>query len=259
MSGGTEIRVPPLGDFKDVPVIEILVAVGDTVVPEQSLVTLESDKATLEVPSPVAGVVRELVVKVGDRVSEGSLIARVDLATVADADPAAATTRVAVASVPRPEASAPAVSAGDTVRMPSPAGREAGAATKRYALVVLGAGPGGYTAAFRAADLGLSVALVERSTTLGGVCLNVGCIPSKALLHAANVIEESRAMAEHGIRFGAPSIDLEVLRGWKNRVVGKLTTGSPASRGRAGSRSCAGTRLSRVRTNSPYSANPARP
>ena len=220
MSDPIEIRVPPLGDFKDVPVIEVLVGVGSAVVPEQSLVTLESDKATLEVPSPVGGVIRALFVKVGDRLSEGSLIARVAAEGASAEDPAAGINRLAAGPV-----GAAAASAGDTVRMPAPPGAGAAAATRRFGLVVLGAGPGGYTAAFRAADLGMNVALIERSSTLGGVCLNVGCIPSKALLHAARVIEEARAMAEHGIRFGPPSIDPGALRGWKNRVVGKLTTG----------------------------------
>lgn len=214
MSELTDIRVPPLGDFHDVPVIEVLVRPGSEVAVEEALVTLESDKATLDVPAPVAGVVREVLVRAGDRVSEGTLIARIEIGgstEVHDAPPAAA-----------PPAVAPV--AGDTVRLKSPLASP-GSGARHYPLVVLGAGPGGYTAAFRAADLGLKVALVERGPTLGGVCLNVGCIPSKALLHAASVIEEAHSMAEFGVRFDAPSIDLGALRGWKNRVVGKLTTG----------------------------------
>jgi dihydrolipoamide dehydrogenase len=191
------VSVPDIGDFTDVPVIEILVAVGDVVAKDQPLVTLESDKATMEVPAPQAGTVTELLVKLGDRVSEGAPILRLDGAAEAPAP------QVSVTADP-----APATDAAD-----------------RAPLVVLGGGPGGYTAAFRAADLGIPTILIERDEQLGGVCLNVGCIPSKALLHVARVITEAQESAEHGVRFGEPQIDLDALRAWKTSVVGKLTGG----------------------------------
>ncbi len=226
MSDLSEIRVPALGDFQDVPVIEILVRVGDEVHVEQSLLTLESDKATLDVPSPSAGVVREILVSVGDRVNEGTLIARLEIGGSTLVDLGEQTLNIKPPATPTGVASvtAPVNDPSDTQRLrtlsaASPADR------KRYGLVVLGAGPGGYTAAFRAADLGMNVALIERGPTLGGVCLNVGCIPSKALLHTAKVIEDAAAMADVGVRFEPPSIDLGALRAWKNKVVGKLTTG----------------------------------
>ena len=229
-----EVRVPALGDFKDVPVIEVLVAVGQSIAETDALVTLESDKATMDVPAPFAGVVRELRIKVGDRVAEGTVLALVEPgATAAAAAPAAATPATAPDETPTGRT-------GDTVRMQRPPAVEAvaaGAATAAgdepaadvsYPLVVLGAGPGGYTAAFRAADLGLKVGLIERGATLGGVCLNVGCIPSKALLHAAKVVEDAAAMASAGVTFGAPQIDLERLRAWKHRIVSRLTSGLSA-------------------------------
>ena len=206
MSAATEVRVPDIGDFTDVPVIEILVSPGDTVALDDPLLTLESDKATMDIPSPVAGVVRALHVKLGDRVSEGSVL------LVVEGDGA-------VAAAP---AQAPPSGAGAVGTAPAPD------ADRHTSVLVLGAGPGGYTAAFRAADLGLSVTLVERYPTLGGVCLNVGCIPSKTLLHAARVVAEAEEMAAHGISFGAPAIDLDALRGWKQSVVDKLTGGLAA-------------------------------
>ena len=190
-----DVLVPDIGDFTDVPVIEILVEVGQEVAEEEPLVVLESDKATMEVPSPAAGKVGELLVKVGDKVSEGSPLVR--LAGVDGAKPAEAAPP------------APPVAKGDD----------------HAQLLVLGSGVGGYSAAFRAADLGMDVVLVERDERLGGVCLNVGCIPSKALLHVAKVIAEAELAAEHGVRFGAPEIDLDALRGWKESVVAKLTGG----------------------------------
>ncbi len=193
MSQITEVKVPDIGEFKDVDIIEVHVAPGDTVNIEDPLITLESDKATMEVPAPVAGVVEAVKVKVGGKVSESG--------ATKDASPAP--------PAPAP-AKTPAVAAGGDVHAE---------------VLVLGAGPGGYTAAFRAADLGKQTVLVERYPRLGGVCLNVGCIPSKALLHAAKVIAEARDMAQHGVSFGAPRIDLDKLRGWKDRVVGRLTTG----------------------------------
>ncbi len=213
MSDIIEVKVPDIGDFSDVEVIEVQVAAGDTVAPEDPLITLESDKAAMEVPAPVGGRVAEVLVKVGDRVSEGSLIARLTVDTAdgeAEQQPVGATAGQSAAAV----ASAPVSVAGYD-----------GKVDREADLLVLGAGPGGYTAAFRAADLGLKVTLVERWPVLGGVCLNVGCIPSKALLHAARVIEETEEMAGHGIRFGKPEIDIDALRSWKKSVVDRLTGG----------------------------------
>ncbi|MDJ0654928.1 MAG: dihydrolipoyl dehydrogenase [Xanthomonadales bacterium] len=203
MSDKSIVEVPDIGEFSDVPVIEVLVQPGDPVQPEQSLITLESDKATMEVPAPMAGTVTKVLVQVGDAVSQGSAVVELENA---ESTPAQA----------RPEPSQPS---------PSAAGSPANGADLQAQVVVLGSGPGGYTAAFRAADLGLNTVLVERYPSLGGVCLNVGCIPSKALLHTAAVITETRAMAEHGVSFGEPSIDLDKLRGFKDSVVGKLTGG----------------------------------
>ena len=212
MSKTIEVKVPDIGDFKDVEVIEIIVKPGDRVAAEASLITVESDKATMEIPSPAAGVVRELRVKVGAKVSEGSPI--LVLETAEESASAAAPAAPKTASAPTPaRASAPAPAAF------------AGGADLECDVVVLGSGPGGYSAAFRAADLGLATVLVERYAALGGVCLNVGCIPSKALLHAAKVVDEAKAFVAHGISFGEPAIDLDRLREWKNKVVGKLTGG----------------------------------
>jgi len=215
-----EVKVPDIGDFKDIPVIEVFVKPGDTVKPEDSLISLESDKATMDVPSPAAGVVKELKVKLGDKVSEGSVILLLDsaaaVATGGDAKPAAP-----AAAPPAPANSA---ASPPTVAIPG-AASYSGKADIECEMLVLGAGPGGYSAAFRAADLGMKTVLVERYVQLGGVCLNVGCIPSKALLHIAAVMDETKAFAEHGITFGEPKVDLEKLLGWKNKVVGKLTGG----------------------------------
>ncbi|HEY2336298.1 MAG TPA: dihydrolipoyl dehydrogenase [Burkholderiales bacterium] len=193
-----EVKVPDIGDFKEVEVIEVLVRPGDAVAKEQSLITLESDKATMEIPSPGAGKVGEIKVKVGDKVSKGSLI----LLLQGEAAKAPES--------PKATPSAPAPSA---------------AADMECDVVVLGSGPGGYSAAFRAADLGLKTVLVERYPVLGGVCLNVGCIPSKALLHTAAVMDAARALADHGVAFGEPKVDLAKLRAFKDKVVGKLTAG----------------------------------
>jgi dihydrolipoamide dehydrogenase len=230
-----EVKVPDIGDFTDVPVIEVLVKPGDTVKVEDSLVTLESDKATMDVPAPTAGVVKSLGVKVGDKVSEGALLLTLETTTEAPAaQPAAA----------RPEPEVPAARAAPTAptttaaAKPQPAPQAAPAATAPRAadeyrgavdiecqMVVIGSGPGGYSGAFRAADLGQKTVLIERYSTLGGVCLNVGCIPSKALLHAAKVIDEAEEMGHFGVTFGKPAIDLAKLRGWKESVVRKLTGG----------------------------------
>ena len=220
MSQSIEVKVPDIGDFEHIPVIELLVAVGDTVAKDQGLVTLESDKATMEVPSSAAGVVKELRVKLGDAVSEGSVIAVLETAEAA----ALAAPAAAPGPAPAPSASAPAAPAAPA------SARVAAVASGRKAdvecrMLVLGAGPGGYTAAFRSADLGLDTVLVERYPSLGGVCLNVGCIPSKALLHAANVIDEAAHAKDYGIDFGAPTIALDTLRGYKDKVVGQLTKG----------------------------------
>jgi dihydrolipoamide dehydrogenase len=204
MAAGTEVRVPDIGDFKNVEVIEVLVKPGDAVSKEQSLITLESDKATMEIPSPNSGVVKELRIKVGDKVSQGSPILLLEGQEARTEAPA----RPKVPEAPRP--AAPAPSTGADVECD---------------IVVLGAGPGGYSAAFRAADLGLKTVLVERYPALGGVCLNVGCIPSKALLHTAAVIDAAKGLASHGVSFGEPKLDLAKLREFKNKVVGKLTGG----------------------------------
>lgn len=211
MSQITEVKVPDIGEFKDVDIIEVHVAPDDTVNIEDPLITLESDKATMDVPAPLAGVVEAVKVKVGGKVSEGSVI----LTLKAQAKTAGAGTPGATKDAsPAPPAPAPAK---------TPAAAASG--DVHAEVLVLGAGPGGYTAAFRAADLGKQTVLVERYPRLGGVCLNVGCIPSKALLHTAKVIAEAGDMAQHGVSFGAPRIDLDKLRGWKDQVVGRLTTG----------------------------------
>jgi dihydrolipoamide dehydrogenase len=203
-----DVTVPDIGDFTDVPVIESLVEVGQEVAEEDPLVVLESDKATMEVPSPSAGKVGELLVKVGDKVSEGSPLVRLD--GVDGAGPAAEQpAQPAPAAQPAAPAPPPAAARGDN----------------HAQLLVLGSGVGGYTAAFRAADLGMDVVMVERDERLGGVCLNVGCIPSKALLHVAKIIAEAELAAEHGVRFGEPQIDVDALRGWKDSIVARLTGG----------------------------------
>lgn len=202
-----QLTIPDLGDFDDVEVIEVLVAPGDTVAVEDALITLETDKASMDVPAEQAGQIVSVDVSVGDRVSQGDAIVTIE--------PSAA--------------DVPVEKIEETQKMSAPeivaATKPTGEATHKAELVVIGAGPGGYTAAFRAADLGMDVVLVERSPKLGGVCLNVGCIPSKALLHAAKVIDEAEAMAEHGVVFGKPTIDAVKLRDWKNEVIGKLTGG----------------------------------
>ncbi|VFR73429.1 Dihydrolipoamide dehydrogenase of pyruvate dehydrogenase complex [plant metagenome] len=221
MSNLTAIKVPDIGDFDSVEVIEVLVAEGDTIKAEQSLITVESDKASMEIPASEGGVVKSVKVKVGDKVSQGSVVVEVEAAAGA-AQPADAPAKPEGKAEATPQAKAEA-KADDK---PAPkAATHTGGADGQYDVLVLGAGPGGYSAAFRAADLGLSVVLVERYATLGGVCLNVGCIPSKALLHTAAVIDEARAQADHGITFGEPKIDLDKLRGFKDGVISKLTGG----------------------------------
>jgi len=244
-----ELTIPDIGNFTDVDVVDVLVKPGDLIEVDAPLVTLETDKASMDVPATAAGRITEVLLKRGDKVSKGSLIARVEAgatavptasraaAPAASAAPTANTAAAAGTPSAAPSADASARArraslrpdAGDTVRMPSPQPRPPeGRATdgaRSTQLLVLGAGPGGYTAAFRAADLGLKVTLVERHSALGGVCLNVGCIPSKALLHAAKVIEDAEEMATRGIAFGEPKIDRPRLRDWKASVVAKLTGG----------------------------------
>ncbi len=228
----TELTVPDIGDFSEVEVIEVLVAEGDAIQQEQSLITVESDKASMEIPAAKAGVVKEVLVKVGDKVTEGSAIVRIEEAAAPQAATAAATADEAAPAPAKAAEAGPAKQASAAgaaeqparAAAPAPAGH-AGPADVQCDVLVLGAGPGGYSAAFRAADLGLSVVLVERYPTLGGVCLNVGCIPSKALLHTAAVLEEAQSLAAHGISFGKPEIDLDALRAHKDSVVSKLTGG----------------------------------
>jgi len=222
-----EIKVPDLGDFKDVPVIELLVKPGDKVAKDESLITLESDKATMEVPSSHAGVVKSLSVKIGDKVSQGTVIAVLDSEmSVTPVKTGAQAEAKAAVSPPEPElAKAIAASGAQAVRDVLTSTLASLDADMHAEVLVLGAGPGGYTAAFRAADLGKKVVLVERYPTLGGVCLNVGCIPSKALLHAARVIADAEEMAAYGVEFGHPKTDIAKLRAWKNGVVSKLTKG----------------------------------
>ncbi len=226
-----DLVVPDLGNFNDVPVVDVLVSVGDDIAVDAPLVTLETDKASMDVPATAAGRIAEVLVKRGDKVSKGSLIARVEADSRAGApatEAAAPAAKPPPAPVPSPAAAKPE-SDGDTVRMPMPDLTKPPQGqvdfNRSTQLLVLGSGPGGYTAAFRAADLGMQVMLVERWPTLGGVCLNVGCIPSKALLHAAKVIEDAEEMSARGIAFGAPEINLEKLRGWKGAVVKRLTGG----------------------------------
>ena len=213
----TKLTIPDLGDFADVEVIEVIASPGDVVAIEDPLITLETDKATMDVPAEAAGKIVSIDVKVGDRVSKGDPLVTIEQADEAPADDAPV------------EGGATEEPVEETRRMTKPeiaaAKRASGDATHTAQLVVIGAGPGGYTAAFRAADLGMDVVLVERAPVLGGVCLNVGCIPSKALLHAAKVIDDAAAMADHGVVFGKPQIDAEKLRDWKNEVIGKLTGG----------------------------------
>jgi dihydrolipoamide dehydrogenase len=221
-----EIRLPDIGDFKDVPIIEVQIAPGKSVRKEETILTLESDKATMDVPAPEDGVIGEVRVKVGDKISEGAVLAtyaeggEAKPAAAAAAQPAAAPYGGAEIQQPAPKA-APAPP-------PKPAADPGGKADVEAEILVLGAGPAGYTAAFRAADLGQKVALIDKRQTLGGVCLNVGCIPSKALLHVAKVIDEAADMGVHGVKFGPPALDPSGVRGWKDGVIKRLTGGLAA-------------------------------
>lgn len=208
------VSVPDIGDFEDVEIIEVLIHVGDNINLDDSLITVESDKSSMEIPAPVGGEITEILVSVGDRISKGTAIAVIDSVESSAKDNSPDTKTKA--AEPATQTVAPgAANAANTTSDGS----------YDYDVVVIGAGPGGYTAAFRAADLGLSVLLIERYPDLGGVCLNVGCIPSKALLHTAQVINETREMQDHGVSFGEPVIDLDKLRGFKEKVIGQLTTG----------------------------------
>jgi dihydrolipoamide dehydrogenase len=220
-----DIKVPDIGDFDEVAVIELLVKAGDVVKAEQSLITVESDKASMEIPCSQAGVVKELKVKLGDKVKEGSVV--LVLEEEASAASAPAPQAAAPAASAAPTSPAPAATTPSAVNIPN-AASYSGAVDVECDLLVLGAGPGGYSAAFRAADLGLKVVIVERYATLGGVCLNVGCIPSKALLHVAAVMDEVSHMADLGVDFGAPKVDIGKLRTHKEKVIGKLTGGLAA-------------------------------
>jgi dihydrolipoamide dehydrogenase len=211
-----EAKVPDIGDYSDVPVIDICVKVGDTVNAEDALITLESDKATMDVPSPAAGIIKEIRVQLGDKVSQGTLV------VVLEAAASAAAPDIAPATAP---ANAPAAVAATVPQAAPQAGQFAGTVDIECEMLVLGAGPGGYSAAFRSADLGLKTVIVERYATLGGVCLNVGCIPSKALLHVTAVMDEAQHMADCGVSFAQPTIDIDKLRAHKAKVVGKLTGG----------------------------------
>ena len=222
-----DIKVPDIGDFKEVAVIELLVKPGDTIKVEQSLITVESDKASMEIPSSHAGVIKELKVKLGDKVGEGTVVLSLEVADsvagAAASGPAAPASAASPLATPSPVAPAPAGAPAAAV-----VADDGSAFDLECDVLVLGAGPGGYSAAFRAADLGLKVVLVERYATLGGVCLNVGCIPSKALLHVAAVMDEVSHMADLGVDFGAPKLNIDKLRGHKEKVIGKLTGGLAA-------------------------------
>ena len=228
-----DILVPDIGDFKDVEVIEVLVNVGDTISAEDSLITVESDKASMEIPASDGGVVKKVLVKVGDKINQGTLLLQVEASAGATASTGTAAGAAAAPSEVKktdeksvePKADPAASGAASSPVQTAHSTVQSTAVVPSGPLVVLGAGPGGYSAAFRAADLGMEVILIERYPTLGGVCLNVGCIPSKALLHTASVMEEAQAMASHGITFGAPKIDLDKLRAFKDGVIGKLTGG----------------------------------
>jgi len=225
-----DVQVPDMGDFKDVAIIEVLVKPGDTVKAEQSLVTVESDKASMEIPSSHAGVVKALKVALGDKINQGTVVLTLesaDAGAAASASPDAAPA-AAPAAAPVSAPVAAAVSSAPVVVAPAPAGSYSGPVDVECDVLVLGGGPGGYSAAFRAADLGLNAVIVERYATLGGVCLNVGCIPSKALLHVAAVMDEVRHLADAGVEFAEPSVNIDKLRGHKEKVIGKLTGGLAA-------------------------------
>lgn len=224
MSKIVNVEVPDIGDFTDVDIIEVLVNVGDVIAEEDTLITLESDKATIEIPSPSAGTVKEVLVNVNDKVTQGNLILKLEV-TEGASDAASTTTNDKTAT---PAAASPKKVADKKAPAPTAQTASAGDSDLHAEVVVLGSGPGGYTAAFRAADLGKKVILIEKFNVIGGVCLNVGCIPSKALLHTAEVINEAAEMADHGIDFGKPKIDIKKLAGFKNKIIKQLTGGLTA-------------------------------
>jgi len=215
MSKIVKVEVPDIGDFTNVDIIEVLVGPGDQIAAEDALITLESDKATIEIPSPQAGTVKEVLVKVNDKVSEGDVILTMELAG----------TDTAAAAKPEEKPPTDQPAKKETTPAPQAKAAPAGSSDMHAEVVVLGSGPGGYTAAFRAADLGKQVILIEKYDNIGGVCLNVGCIPSKALLHTAQIINEAEEMSAHGVTFGKPKIDIEKLAAFKNKVIGQLTGG----------------------------------
>src|SRR5471030_1511130 len=217
-----EVKVPNIGDFKEVEVIEVMVKVGDTIKVDQSLVTVESDKASMEIPSSHAGLVTQVTVKVGNKIAEGGLLLTVEEGAAGAVTPAVAEAAAAPAATPTAPAAAAAPAAPAAIPV---AGGYSGQVDIDCDMMVLGGGPGGYSAAFRAADLGLSTVIVERYATLGGVCLNVGCIPSKALLHLASVIDETATLGKHGISFAAPQIDIDAVRKHKEDVISTMTGG----------------------------------
>ncbi|HRP67710.1 MAG TPA: FAD-dependent oxidoreductase, partial [Thauera sp.] len=224
MSQVIEVKVPDIGDFDSVPVIELFVKVGDSINVDDAICTLESDKATMDVPSSAAGVVKEVLVAVGDKVAEGTVLLKIESTTASAATSTGAGAAAAAPAPGAPASAAAAAPAAAPVAAPA-AAAHSGTADAEYDMVVLGAGPGGYSAAFRAADLGLKTAIIERYASLGGVCLNVGCIPSKALLHVAAVIEEAEHVDKAGIVFAKPTVDVDALRKHKDGVIGKLTGG----------------------------------
>jgi dihydrolipoamide dehydrogenase len=223
-----DVQVPDMGDFKDVAIIEVLVKPGDTVKAEQSLVTVESDKASMEIPSSHAGVVKELKVALGDKINQGTVILTLESADAGAAASASPDAAPAAAPAAAPVSAPVAVAVSSAPVVAAPAGSYSGPVDVECDVLVLGGGPGGYSAAFRAADLGLNAVIVERYAALGGVCLNVGCIPSKALLHVAAVMDEVRHLADAGVEFAEPSVNIDKLRGHKEKVIGKLTGGLAA-------------------------------
>lgn len=226
MSKIVNVEVPDIGDFKDVDIIEVLVNVGDVIAKEDALITLESDKATIEIPSPSAGTVKEVLVNVNDKVTQGNLILKLEVSETASDKTSSDTSSTTTDD--KTAAAKPEKAADKKAPAPTAQTAPAGDSDLHAEVVVLGSGPGGYTAAFRAADLGKQVILIEKFSTIGGVCLNVGCIPSKALLHTAEVINEAAEMADHGIDFGKPKIDIEKLAGFKNKIIKQLTGGLTA-------------------------------
>ena len=221
MSKIVNVEVPDIGDFADVDIIEVVVSAGDTIAKEDPLITLESDKASIEIPSPSAGTVKEVLVNVNDKVNKGDIILTLEV-NLAETGEQESKTEATAQSATQAESSA------NTTPAPTPiptASSFDGKSDTHAEVVVLGSGPGGYTAAFRAADLGKKVILIEKFESIGGVCLNVGCIPSKALLHTAQIINEAAEMADHGIDFGKPKIDIKKLLGFKNKIIKQLTGG----------------------------------